>query len=53
MAAAGAHTIVWRSKPEFEFMPNGKVSFYCRCHVLPYVALEGEKPEGCDPWPEA
>ena len=46
IAASGAHTIVWRTKPEF-IEDGGRSRFYCRFHVLPYAGpLAGEKPEG-------
>jgi hypothetical protein len=52
MRERGANTIIWRTKPEFQKMPDGKPTFYCRFHTLPYVQFDGEKPEG-EPFPEA
>lgn len=46
-------SIVWRRLPRLaKDHESGKFYFSCRLHVLPYVMLPGEKPEG-ELFPEA
>lgn len=51
LKSLGARTIIWRTRPEI-VEDQGRYKFYCRFHVLPYVALDGFKREG-EETPEA